>query len=808
MKSIFSTNTVVFIGYGLNDYNIKLILNWTKTLLEGSFEPIFFYTGDNILTAEEIIYQQSKGLAVIEWNKLIASTDVYSDRYNALFAALKNISKVSLDGKSEDEAFEILYNMLLPLNRLRALRIGDISKRLYPYVRISDDGVINYSQNDGLLLKKFFAINKLPESDQNALSKDVLEKYICIVDSFRKARITEVEESNKHRQFIAGEVPFADRSCILFDYKRMHVFSEKTYNSLESNFRKAFYLSRLRRYDDAFFHFSEVAKQAFKDQNYLLYYFAESNCISLRKVIKNVNTWYHCYDIDAVEALSPSDSEIENLFRRLPVEFRNTYDNLTDIHSPNLLYKYSYEAFADAQKLQKAVESGSTEFGLTSSGKAICRVNDYLHFLLGNGFVADVFSEYRSVVKNLISLLVYKYSTQGKKMLHEQLFPLIGENNVYFDEIDFYCFIEYFDSNEIVALLDKYHIETIEFRNMDLIEIAVNNLMDYYSYAVRYSKNNIDIMGLQLQIKTCLALFRYVNISQSLVDVICGFILTQEFREILINDKILFLDRQLAKRKMYSKTTSTIIEDTLISYLDKHIAALEKGKAYEMLSASTSINYCNLVYYISKQEEEYYSRRLSMRISQIINNNLSQMYYQITQYYCKYVSKDKQKKLITWANKLIRTNFSFDLFKMLILCDACISNKVKTQLKVFLKQKIDVARKNDGRNGLVYPTKHPYEELDQVGYWCLLSILEANDFQEFLGNSALFDFCCEYTKFDFSRFDVSWLLNLKTYALEQIAKNAKVKECIRMAIATTLDGKEIASLDRQRLQSILVRHFC
>ena len=119
----------------------------------------------------------------------------------------------------------------------------------------------------------------------------------------------------------------------------------------------------------------------FKESNYLMYYFAESNCISLRKVIKNVNTWYRCYNLDAIEALSPNDLEAENLFRRLPVEFRNTYDNLRDIHSANMLYKYSYEAFADGQKLQKVIESGTTEFGMTSSGKAICRVNDYLRFL-------------------------------------------------------------------------------------------------------------------------------------------------------------------------------------------------------------------------------------------------------------------------------------------------------------------------------------------------------------------------------------------------------------------------------------------
>ena len=347
VKSIFSTNTVVFLGYSLNDYNIKLILNWTKTLLKGSFrEPIFLYVGSSALTNTELIYQQSKGLTVVEWNKLITSTDDYLDRYNAIFAALKNQSKLSLEGKSEDEAFEILYNLLQPLDRLNALRIEDVSKRLYPYIRIRDDGVIGLSQRDDLLLKRFFAINLMPDSQQNNLTKDVLGKYHCIL------------------------------------------------------------------------------------------------------------------------------------------------------------------------------------------------------------------------------------------------------------------------------------------------------------------------------------------------------------------------------------------------------------------------------------------------------------------------------KLITWANKLIQMNFSFDLFKMLVQCDARISKAAKTQLKVYLKQRIDAAKNKNNNGVVVYPTKQPYEELDQVGYWCLLNVLKAKDFQEFLGNSEAFDFYCEYAKFDFSRFDVSWLLNLYPHTLEQIAKNAKVKERVRVAIATTLDGEAIAPSDSQRLQSILVKHFC
>ena len=95
-----------------------------------------------------------------------------------------------------------------------------------------------------------------------------------------------------------------------------------------------------------------------------------------------------------------------------------------------------------------------------------------------------------------------------------------------------------------------------------------------------------------------------------------------------------------------------------------------------------------------------------------------------------------------------------------------------------------------------------------MGYWCLIDVLKAKDFKKFLGNSEAFDFYCEYAEYDFSRFDVSWLLNLYPHTLEQIAKNAKVKERVRTAIASTLSDKEIALSDYHQLQNILVKYFC
>lgn len=156
----------------------------------------------------------------------------------------------------------------------------------------------------------------------------------------------------------------------------------------------------------------------------------------------------------------PTTEDIQYLFERLPIEFQNQYASLKELCSTNLLYQYFYGAFIDGQKLQNAIESNTAELGLTSSAKVICRINDYLHFLIGNGIIVDFFSEFQNAIKNLLSLLVYKYSVQGNKRLSPRMFPEHWQDGISFDSIDFYCFIEYFSDKEIVKLFNKYNIDS------------------------------------------------------------------------------------------------------------------------------------------------------------------------------------------------------------------------------------------------------------------------------------------------------------------------------------------------------------
>ena len=808
VKSIFSTNTVVFIGYSLNDYNIKLILNWTKALLKGQFrEPIFIYTGNTELSNEELIYQKSKGLSVIEWNKVSPTSKDYLERYQSVFNAISNLSEKTVEGKNEDEAFEILHEFLQPLDSLKALRFEDVSDRLLPIDWVGEDGAIYSKSPNNSLLKKFIRINQMTNDQQQSLSKDVVEKYTRVLREIKKARISVIVDENQRIPIAYDNDSFADENCILLNYNAMSSFAAKDYKTNEYNYLKAFYLSRLNLYDEAFYMFSKVAKKAFKEGDYLTYYLAEANCISLVTVIKNVNKYHGCYDIHTIELMMPSKIDVENLFSSLPVEFRDKYFNLNDIHSSIMLYKYAYEASETSQKLHNSIDSRTVELGLSSSGKAINRINDYLHFLLGNGIVVDVFSEYRNAVKTLMSQLIYKYSIQGKETLNNPLPPFMEPDDIYFDEIDFYCFAEYFSDKDIRALLNKYEIQTIEFQNMELIERAVENIINYYETATRKTKNYIDVYRIQLKIKCILVLLQHMNISQSLVDRVCSFIFSREFADIRINEKIMFIDSQLGKRRMYSAVTSKVIEDTLISYVDQNIEAIKKKERFNILSTS-GINYQSLVFYIRPQEENFVSHRLSLRVSQIITDQIEAMYKDIALYYCMYVSAYKRKKLIAWSNRVLRQNFSFEIFGLLVNCNARISDEIIALLKQYLNGIVEASLYENRKSIILFPLNDPLDDLNQVGYWCLLGILNPNDFSEYLGLSLRFDFYCQYTKFDFSQFDVSWLIKLSNSALERIAKSKRVKAKIRDEIVKALKQKVIVDSDRQKLEHTLVSFFC
>ncbi len=376
-------------------------------------------------------------------------------------------------------------------------------------------------------------------------------------------------------------------------------------------------------------------------------------------------------------------------------------------------------------------------------------------------------------------------------------------DGIYFDDVDFYCFVEYFDSKQINKLFSKHSIETLEFKNMQSIETSVDKLCSYYEQIIK-EKRYIEIFYIENKIKCCLNLLRYINISQELVDFVCSFVFKYEFRDISISDKILFLDSQLWKRKMYSETTANIIENKLVYYIDKHIEAIVNGAEFNLYSTS-DINYHNLINYIV-ENRDLKSRKIAYRISKIVNNSYSQLKKDVIWYYYTYLSNLQQKKIIKWVHDDLIRKFDFDSFVFLVNYDIKIDKKIIQELKKYLKNQLEISKKNT--TIITYPKHDPLESLNLVGYFCRTGALRKRDFSSFVNNSSMFDLFYKFEKFDFKNFDVVWLLQWQEKMILTLSENKIVKNKVRNCIVEEMNASQLQDNDLKKLSKILTKYFC
>lgn len=566
LKSIFSTNTVLFIGYGLNDYNIKLIMNWAKSLLKDKFNtPIFFYTDNDPLTTAQLKYHISRGLSVVDFHSYLTKAEYENDymiRYQTLLNHVFDYQNDQNAGQNKFERFEWVHKKLSPFLLMNAVRPSDINKQLSPHIVVEDNGRIISLHIDYNILEYFYEIMNMSEDKRADLGKDVLDKYCDILNVFNKALVfTEKKHSS-----------WGDQLCIQFSYNEMLKYTKKNQHSLEDKFIKAFYLAKLANYKEAYNLYLKIEQEAFKVQNYLLFYLSQINRNSLYHTLSSINRNFLYHN----DSMMKDVEEIEIEFSKLPIEFQNQFKVFENLHSiDSLLYSNFYNTFIEAKKLEGRIDASSS--GTSVSENLLFNLHHTLHFIIDNHLYLDEFSEFKESIKHLLDLLLKLYSQQNKRTKINSIQSIFGKETINFSEIEFYCLVNCFSSDELKKVISNYGIDVISFSNIDHIQETILNLLTYYEKLCKLNASLIEKSGIELKIKTCLVLLMHMDVSVSLVTDVCRFILNNEFREITIDSKVVFLNTMLRNRNYLSSETRRIVERAFFCYLDNHISCLENG---------------------------------------------------------------------------------------------------------------------------------------------------------------------------------------------------------------------------------------
>jgi len=821
LKSIFATNTVIFIGYGLNDYNIKLILNWAKHLLDESFnKPIFIYTDNDALTPVDVMYQDSRGLSVIDFRSCLDASDYskvrYAERYCSVLSHVISCGKFGLDGTSKEEHFNDLYTLVAPLDKLSALRPEDIKKKLYPHATVDDVGIIYGESKKPDIFECFFELRDrvVFENAHN----DVQEKYKCIESVLNKAVIT------AYKPYVSDPVTAKDETiwfdniyylfdplCISFNYIEMDRQSYKTPKSLIDRYKKAFYLFKLSKFEDSFSLLKEVTMEAYAESNFLLYYFAQINRLNVYRTLKYLNRsimYNNNYIFDEYDKMDLENSANSALYEDMPLEFKNNYNFLSNLPSPEFLYHNIYESLVTEIKLEKSITNRTMEFGITSLYKVVSHIRNLLHFALGNHLLIDHYHEFRMSMQQLMTAVLHKYSSQTSiRLNNDGMFQNLNSQPFALDELDFYCLVEYFDSKQIDELMDKYGIKTLDFIDINIVDNNLFNIFDYYSKILSSSASATEVFPYQKKMKTCMKLMRYFSASQKTVKKVVEILLKHEFREILIDEKILFLDSQTYVNNLDVKIIRNIVENALIAYINKLADSYKTGSEFVMLSTNGNLSFWDLANYLTPKNERYISRRLSHKISELLEKHADKLNYKSMCQSLPVITQRTKKELVSTIHNKIENDFNFNLFTLLVIYDIKILRNEIDALKLYLHNKYKNGPPLDNPGFSRYPKEAFYSDIKDVGIWCAVNILPKNEFSEFLGKSDFFDFFYDFGQFNYEKFDIAWLANFNRALHKEIAKSMYVREQIRSIVLNHLKTNEFEKRDKDRLISLLINHY-
>lgn len=465
IKSLLVSNTFLFIGYSLNDYNLKQIISWVDYLAKS-------YTNINDRPKNFIIQEVSEAYS--------GFIEDYYEKNNIFIISPQEIDKEYLENVSSNLSNEFgkrlyatlmyiksypnsiidkLYYAGIQLKKLRKISIYDLFRVYrFKYAEVIGGSTLNFSHIDE---KEYLIIKDIinERSEKEKLVKEILIKagirYINIMINNKREQYDLLDNYNQ----IMDE--FTKLNYLEIEYNYLEI--DKRINTINDKNIKAFYLFKLQEFDKARQCLEELKEDILNKDIYdlLLYKFNLGliNQLMRRDYKDNYNDFRYIY---------------ENIAKRAMCEL----NYLNDIFNNNKeqllqLSKLKNDHIKKYLKLDNSVQLGNVRYDLY---KMMTIVYDYYFYIRENGLYLDYFNNMEKFFEPYIEAIVSTYSPKTKRIRTNTVFPDYNEyKNYIFNIYDLDIIIKHSSYKKIKELLRKYELKEILYEDdIDVVKILAN----------------------------------------------------------------------------------------------------------------------------------------------------------------------------------------------------------------------------------------------------------------------------------------------------------------------------------------------
>ncbi|MGU9451267.1 SIR2 family protein, partial [Clostridium perfringens] len=470
IKSLLVCNTFLFIGYSLNDYNLKQIISWVDYLAKS-------YTDIND-RPKSFIVQEVK-------EKYRKFTEDYYEKNNLFIINPQEIDKADLEcieTELSDEFGKRLYGTLMyikdyPQNIIDKFYYqGERFKNLRK-ISIDDLFSIYRFKSAEVLGGSTLCFYRIDSKESVAImdiinGKNDKEKFVQAMFIKSGIKYIYIQDNIEFKTYYLPD-DYIKQNDLFYEFNELEIkcnykeISERI-NSINDTNIKAFYLFKLQEFDEARKCLEELKESILNKDiyNLLLYKFNLGllNQLMFRDNKGNYDDFNYIY---------------ENIAKKTMYEL----NYLNDIFNNNSNQKLELSRLKEKHikkylKLDNSVQIGrNIEYDLYKM-KTI--VYDYYFYIKENGVYLDYFNNMDSFFEPYIEAIISTYSPKTNRIRTNTLFPDFNKYDSYILNIyDLDIMIKHSDYKKIKELLSRYEVKKLKYEtDINIVEM-LKNLCEY-----------------------------------------------------------------------------------------------------------------------------------------------------------------------------------------------------------------------------------------------------------------------------------------------------------------------------------------
>lgn len=505
IKSLIATNTVLFIGYSVNDSNFNLVFQWVKNILNSHFQPAYLIESSKQYSRMEHEYYKNRGINILYYDEISKIEnhemfDLNNYRGNKLFDLLSYFNSANnMNNYSDLEAIYEKIRCFEKLNFIMPDQIKKSIKTLGSYSMRSNElkGItLDVLNEDSILYRVFSEYNKMKDEE---LLKDILlilKKANITIISINGEIIVNIGEEDYMNGLMMDIIKNDCSQNFIKKGDFLNITDEEDYFVM---LHKAFEYFKNSNFNDAYKYYKIISLKAFRDKEYLVYYISEFN---RKNVVKFLDI--DCYNTVEMEI---KELNLEEIYANLPYKERKSLEFLKEIQDFHFIYKVQNKLNTKLDKLKK------TKLTYEKGGLAL---NNDLHehftitknfwlFIESNYLCVNKFREVNNLYKDFVEGLFASYSTPYNNS--QIIFDTETINKLErLDIFEIYIMITKLKTKETERLLEVYNIKELNLENqvleymMEMLDQIIDNMKSYnyltkkerlYNLLLILSKSNL-----------------------------------------------------------------------------------------------------------------------------------------------------------------------------------------------------------------------------------------------------------------------------------------------------------------------------